>query len=126
MLLFQYDDLIGKGPFSSFGNTFSRLLTVSSPLLQRSLRTRRSRDLQFIICHRLNLIYYTFETDNVKPNYRIIHYGIYLHEGILYLSGIQPGVRVPPGVREDILGSTYNLIYSYIYIYILFHDKHIN
>jgi hypothetical protein len=23
-----------------------------------------------------------------------------------YISGIQPGVRVPPGVREDILGGT--------------------
>jgi hypothetical protein len=23
---------------------------------------------------------------------------------IRYLSGIQPGVRVPPGVRDDILG----------------------
>jgi hypothetical protein len=26
----------------------------------------------------------------------------------LYISGIQPGVRVPPGVREDMLGGTYN------------------
>jgi hypothetical protein len=25
---------------------------------------------------------------------------------IMYTSGIQPGVRVPPGVREDILGGT--------------------
>jgi hypothetical protein len=25
---------------------------------------------------------------------------------IVYRSGIQPGVRVPPGVREDILGGT--------------------
>jgi hypothetical protein len=25
---------------------------------------------------------------------------------IAYVSGIQPGVRVPPGVREDILGDT--------------------
>jgi hypothetical protein len=25
---------------------------------------------------------------------------------ILYISGIQPGVRVPPGVREDILWGT--------------------
>jgi len=28
-LFLQYDDLIGKGPFSSFGNTFSKLLMVS-------------------------------------------------------------------------------------------------
>jgi hypothetical protein len=26
----------------------------------------------------------------------------------VYSSGIQPGVRVPPGVREDILGGTWN------------------
>jgi hypothetical protein len=25
---------------------------------------------------------------------------------ITYISGFQPGVRVPPGVREDILGGT--------------------
>jgi hypothetical protein len=25
---------------------------------------------------------------------------------VAYGSGIQPGVRVPPGVREDILGGT--------------------
>jgi hypothetical protein len=28
--------------------------------------------------------------------------------GVAYSSGIQPGVRVPPGVREEILGGTKN------------------
>jgi hypothetical protein len=27
-------------------------------------------------------------------------------QAMFYNSGIQPGVRVPPGVREDILGGT--------------------
>jgi hypothetical protein len=40
---------------------------------------------------------------------------------IQYNSGIQPGVRVPAGVRENIqgMGKTKQ-------IYIIFHDKHIN
>jgi hypothetical protein len=29
-----------------------------------------------------------------------------LHNANFYSSDIQPGVRVPPGVREDILGGT--------------------
>jgi hypothetical protein len=41
------------------------------------------------------------------------------YPGVAYSSGIQPGVRVPPGVREDILGGKWNQKEN-----ILFHDKH--
>jgi hypothetical protein len=42
--------------------------------------------------------------------------GSFVTSGVVYISGIQPGVRVPPGVSEDILGvrrsyTMYNLHY---------------
>jgi hypothetical protein len=40
---------------------------------------------------------------------------------MLLKRGIKPGVGVPPGVREDMLGGYVNLKK---YIYILFYDKH--
>jgi hypothetical protein len=40
-----------------------------------------------------------------------------------YSSGIQTGVRVPQGVREDIWGDAQNLKNK---LYIIFRDKHSN
>jgi hypothetical protein len=49
-------------------------------------------------------------SDDKTAQFRVVLFAI-------YISGIQPGVRVPPGVREDILGGTYNLkIYIYYFM----------
>jgi hypothetical protein len=58
----------------------------------------------------LRALKYSYVTDYSLLGYEwiiaLIMEEVRASETSVYFSGIQPGVRVPPGVREDILGGT--------------------
>jgi hypothetical protein len=50
---------------------------------------------------------FPYNSSNIHNTEKCLQWKLWtLIRPTLYISGSQPGVRVPPGVREDILGGT--------------------